>query len=421
MTPRFLAPALRRRSLLTVLALAAVAPALPRAAQAAQAATPEFELVHNAPAGTTLATPALPDAGTVWRTMIAKARHDIAIEQFYVSGKPGEALDPILDALETAARRGVHIRFLMDAKGLRASNPETLARLKAIPGLEYRLIDWSKLGGSGIIHAKFIVVDGTKSHGSAYLGSQNFDWRSLSQIDETGVLVHAPRVVKQMQAIFEHDWDAQALVAADKPVPALPHDTGADDRNAGFKSYLVASPPAYLPKGVGASEPELVRLIDSARMSIRVEVMEYSTTRFGGGEYRVIDDALRRAAARGVKVQLIVADWDLTERRLPGLDSLAQVPGVEIRVSRIPEAASGYIPYARVVHSKTMTIDGTSAWVGTSNWEGGYFDDSRNLEMVFHDPAMTRRVAALQDQLWNSDYALPYAKARELPPVRHGD
>jgi hypothetical protein len=52
-----------------------------------------------------------------------------------------------------------------------------------------------------------------------------------------------------------------------------------------------------------------------------------------------------------------------------------------------------------------MSIDGKLAWVGTSNWAGGYFDLSRNLEVVLRNEKMAQRVAALHQQLWDSPYA----------------
>ena len=92
-----------------------------------------------------------------------------------------------------------------------------------------------------------------------------------------------------------------------------------------------------------------------------------------------------------------------------------------MRIVTIPEAPTGFIPYARVVHSKTMTIDGRIAWIGTSNWEGGYFDTSRNLEVVLQDPAMAERLGALHAQLWHSAYASPLDITQATPPLRFGD
>jgi hypothetical protein len=38
-----------------------------------------------------------------------------------------------------------------------------------------------------------------------------------------------------------------------------------------------------------------------------------------------------------------------------------------------------------------MVIDNQLAWVGTSNWAGGYMDLSRNLEVVLRNEKMAQR------------------------------
>jgi len=101
----------------------------------------------------------------------------------------------------------------------------TIERLQKIPNLEFRFIEFGKLGGNGIIHAKYFVVDGN----SAYVGSQNFDWRSFSQIHETGLRISDAGMAHQLQAIFEQDWQAQALIAART-------GAGAESKNGGARS-----------------------------------------------------------------------------------------------------------------------------------------------------------------------------------------
>ncbi|WP_395337425.1 phospholipase D-like domain-containing protein [Novosphingobium sp. BL-8H] len=360
-----------------------------------------YELIHNAPEGTTLATPDLREPATVWCAMLKDARHEADFEQFYVAGKPGEALDRVIGCMEQAARRGVKIRFLMEGQGVKMSDAPTLARLRAIRNLDLRILDFAKVSGSGIIHAKFFVVDGK----SAYVGSQNFDWRSLRHIDETGVKIDDRHAVDQLGAIFAHDWAAQATLAAGgKVAPTNSGEAVADDTGP---ATLVASPNAFNPAGVGDSQAELVRLLGQSQHEIRITVMTYAPLSYGGGYYGVIDNALRAAAARGVSIKLIVADWNLSRTKTPWLVSLAAVPHVEIRVATIPEAAEGPIPFARVIHTKTMEIDGQIAWVGTSNWEGGYLDNSRNVELVFRDAGMAERIAGMHERLWASTYAEP--------------
>ncbi len=381
--------------MIALMALFAAQTAVPATSPAAG-----YQIVHNAPLETTLTTPDLPQAGAVWCAMLNTARKSADFEQFYVANKPGSQLDKVIGCMEAAAKRGVKIRFLMEAQGVKISDAPTMERLRAIPGLELRILTFAQLGGSGIIHAKFFVIDGK----SAYVGSQNFDWRSLEHIDETGVKIEDPHAVGQLAAIFAHDWAAQATLAAGSHVaPTNTAEVMADDSGP---ATLVASPNAFNPAGVGDSQAELVKLLAQAEHDVRITVMEYAPLDQQHRYYGVIDNAIREAAARGVTVKLLVADWDLTPLKTPWLRSLAAVPNVEIRVATIPEASSGPIPYARVVHTKTMTIDGKVAWIGTSNWEGGYLDNSRNVELVFRNAAMAASVGQMQESLWNSAYAV---------------
>ncbi|HEY1130267.1 MAG TPA: phospholipase D-like domain-containing protein, partial [Roseateles sp.] len=155
---------------------------------------PGYELVYTSPAETRLTAPDLREPVQVWREMFDAARDEIVLGQFYVAGRDGEALDLLIARLEAAVARGVKVRFLMEAKGQRLSEPATLARLQRIPGLDFRLLDYSKLSGNGIIHAKYFVVDRRE----AYVGSQNFDWRSLKHIQEAGLRITDPALVAQV-------------------------------------------------------------------------------------------------------------------------------------------------------------------------------------------------------------------------------
>jgi phosphatidylserine/phosphatidylglycerophosphate/cardiolipin synthase-like enzyme len=389
-----------------------LAPALFAAASSALAAfrVPGYELVYSYPVETTLNEPDLRPAQDVWPEMFDAAKNTIDVEEFYVTPSAGEPLEPSLKALERAAMRGVKIRVLLEKK-FEKQSADGIARLKAIPGLELRLLDWSKVQGAGIIHAKFFVVDSTR----AFVGSQNLDWRSLKHIHELGLAIDDGSVVYGIQSVFTHDWQLAGLTGAPTPDNI---DRPLFDRDA--RSYLVASPWRFNPTGVGDSESELVQLIGEARTELLIQNMEYAPLSFGEPKrfYPVIDNALRDAAVRGVKVKLLIADWAMRGAAIAHIQSLAQIPGVEIRVITIPPASTGPIPYARVCHSKYMVVDGRTLWLGTSNWTGGYLNESRNLELVVKDPALAARAAAVQTHLWDSVYsaALPAPKAYSQPP-----
>lgn len=350
--------------------------------------------------------------------MFDAAKDEIVIGQFYVAGQPGEPLDTVIEALEAAAARGVRIRFLMEARGERISDAATLARLRAIRGLEFRILEFGRLQPGGIIHAKYFVVDRRE----AFVGSQNFDWRALKHIHETGLRITDATVVAQVQAIFEQDWRAQALLAAGQPVPPQAAASAPVDLNR--PAFLLASPRAFNPPGVGDSEEALPRLLAQAQREVRVQLLDYAPLSYASGRrpfYAVIDNAVRAAAARGVQVKLMVSNWNTEEPAIHHLQSLALLPEVEIRIVTLPRASSGFIPFARVIHTKAMTIDGELAWVGTSNWMGGYLNNSRNLEVVLRDKAMAARVAALHEQLWNSPFAERIDINRRYPKPAKGE
>ncbi len=374
-----------------------------------------FELVHTVPVDTALGTADLRQPGPVWIELFDGAKNRIDIGQFYAADHPGSVMDKVIEHLEAAGKRGVKIRFLLEEKGIKLSDTATLERLRAIPNLTFRVLPFGQLSG-GIIHAKYMVVDASQ----AFIGSQNFDWRSLEHIHETGLRISDTSVVGQVQAIFDQDWRAQQALSDNQPVP-LPAAGQAPARTG---NYLVASPQRYNPPGVGDSQQELPRLLGEAKKEVRVQLLDYAPLSYGPDRtrpyYAVIDNAVRAAAARGVSIKLMVSNWNTDPLELPYLKSLAVLPNVQIKIVTLPEARQGFIPYARVIHSKTMEIDGQVAWVGTSNWLGGYLDNSRNLEVVMRSEAMARRVGQLHEQLWDGPYARALDVTDEYPAPHPG-
>ena len=357
---------------------AAVSPAagaeatLERAAAAPPAASATVELVESWPLETTLDHADIRDAADVWPEMIAAARERIDLAEFYVS--IGPRLEPIIAALEKAAARGVQVRVLADSK-FAGTYPETLDRLAA-HGASVRR--WKPPTG-GVLHAKYFIVDRREG----YLGSQNFDWRSLEQIQELGVRFRGPGEVRALEDIFETDW----ALAGGAPRPPSPPAYAFGD------TTLIASPRELLPDPRLWDLPALVALLDSARRSIKVQVLTYRA------DIPELRAALDRAAARGVQIQLLISNWVL--RHPENLDGL---PG-EVRILSIPQLPSGFIPFARVAHAKFCVVDGERAWVGTSNWEHDYFFKSRNVGLLLGGGPLPKRLAAFFDGDWASQYA----------------
>lgn len=362
----------------------------------------DTQLVQSAPAETDLASPGLPFAKDVWVEMIRSARKHLDFAEFYITHRPGSALEPVMRELERAATRGVRIRFLISAKML-DQDPASIARLRALPGAEFRSLDLAAVS-QGILHAKYFLVDGRE----AFLGSQNFDWRALEHIHELGVRTTDGEITGKLKQLFEIDWHfaqtgklpnlASNLALSSGPRPAV---------------ELVASPPFLTPAEVRPALAALLELLTQAQRSIQIQLLSYSPVSGKDGYWPAIDSALRAAAVRGVKVKLLVSDWSLGSRSLDHLKSLTLIPNLEVRIASIPEASGGHIPYARTVHSKYMVVDGAVLWLGTSNWERSYFTESRNIELIFRDAELAAQAHRVFERVWSSSYARP------LEPLRN--
>jgi phosphatidylserine/phosphatidylglycerophosphate/cardiolipin synthase-like enzyme len=172
---------------------------------------------------------------------------------------------------------------------------------------------------------------------------------------------------------------------------------------------FVASPQGLLPDESLWDLPRLVALLDSARKSIRVQVLTYKPAGRDGEPFDTLDAALRRAAARGVEVRLLVSDWNTRKGGLVGLLSLASVPHVQVNIETIPPWSGGDIPFARVVHAKYLAVDRARAWVGTSNWERDYFFQSRNVGLFVDSVPFAERLERFFDDGWNGPYVKPVA------------
>src|SRR5205814_51989 len=118
-----------------------------------------------------------------------------------------------------------------------------------------------------------------------------------------------------------------------------------------------------------------------------------------------LDAALRRAAARGVHVRLVISDWIIGGRGLKALEDLARVPGIEIKLSHVPDWSQAYIPFARVEHCKYMVADTTTTWVGTSNWEPSYFLKLRNVAVTL----LNRPLATAARRVFEASWTAPTA------------
>ncbi|MGZ3693321.1 MAG: phospholipase D-like domain-containing protein, partial [Bdellovibrionota bacterium] len=351
-----------------------------------------LEVVQSVPLETALAAPGIRATQTVWLEMIKAAKTSIDLEQFYIDNRKGEALEPVLTAIRDAAARGVKVRLIVDSKFFKnyPNDPKSLA---AVDNIEVKVIDFS----AGIQHAKYFVVDGLNT----YVGSANFDWLALSHIHEVGLHLTDKDISQNLEVVFAKDWEMAGAID-----DAARNSAGAVGvvRSSGASLELIASPSAQNPEGMSESITELTKLMDSARSSLRIQVYQYSTKATGKGTWLTLDSAIRRAAKRGVKVQLMV-DAVALKNATPELKALGTLDNIEVRAVKIPEWSGGHLDYARLIHSKYLTVDEGSAWVGTENWSEGYFTQSRNVGIILKSADITGQLNQIFGRVWDSAYA----------------
>lgn len=402
---------------------------------ATPATTGTLKFLESFPEETVLNDPDFPEAYLVWPQVLGTARKSIDVASFYFSrmgdGQDAQGPDGVVDrlvtstrALATAANHGVEVRVLGDAK-FQKNYPEVLAWIDGLDGAQSRVLNAGPLWG-GVLHAKYFLVDDE----TLYVGSQNWDWRSMNQIRELGVLITEPALGRQLKSIFEMDWALAGSPTASQgkttPLPEavslaqMPRTWLSTPDGQTVNAVLAASPGQALPAGVPWDLPLLVQLIDSARETVHLQLLSYGVTDRERRYFADLDNALRRAAARKVKVSILLANWSKSRYKLSWIQSLAAVYNIEVKFSNIPENSKGFIPFARVEHSKYLIADGQAAWVGTANWSRDYFYSSRNISLFLDGAAAGQALEQYFALGWNSPYTeVVDPSGHYEPPKRH--
>jgi len=361
-----------------------------------------IQIVESVPVETVMEQSALPSAKDVWVEMFNSAGQSIDIEVFYFTNVTGEPMEKVMNAIKDAAARGVKVRIIVD-NNFYVKGEKSVDELENISGIEIRKIPFNKIGG-GVMHAKYFIIDGNE----IFIGSQNFDWRALKHVHEIGVRVKSEKLASDFGKIFDMDWqlaqnpDKELLASMVKSlIPEVTKSKAvslSDSKYGDVKLYAGFSPFDATPEAFVKEENELLNMIVDAKDSICIQVMNYSLR----NKFYDIDNELRAAAARGVKIKIIFADWTMKKSTEEDIKSLSQVKNIEVKISTIPEFSGGYIPYARVDHSKYMVADNNKSMVSTSNWEKGYFYDTRDAALFITSENINKALNEVFTRIWNS-------------------
>ena len=366
----------------------------------------EIEIVESIPLETPLEKSDLPRTLNVWLKMINEAKESVDIETFYFANEKGKPLEQIIAALKDAAGRGVIVRIIADS-GFYSKNDKSVDELEGIKNITIKKIPFSNLAG-GVMHAKYFIADKI----NVFTGSQNFDWRALIHIHEIGIRVKNKDMGRTFSELFETDWKlcdnnfygitnmaVHFFVNKDNPV------TVSSDKYGQVMMYPAFSPPDLNMPGLSSEEDELIKIIDNSKNRLLIQMYSYSPkTRSKEIKYDRIDNALRSAASRGVKVKIIFSDWAIRDEATDFIKSLSAEKNIEIKFSSIPQYSAGFIPYSRVDHCKYFISDNNISWISSSNWEWGYFNNSRNATIVTENLKINEELEKVFYRSWDSNF-----------------
>lgn len=297
------------------------------------------------------------------------ARHSITLST-YIFANDATGRD-FARALGQAVRRGVAVRVLVDAVGLRYSLPTIVRHLRRervpyarfLPTRTPLAMPFMNLRN----HRKLLVVDGLVGFtgGMNIAAGNRLRERPRQPIRDLHFALEGP-VVLQLQAVFAEDWaftTREYLQGPEWfPAPYAPGNSlarvvvdGPDERFDTLRQILV-----------GALS------VAEKRVAIMTPYFLPDVT---------LQDALQTAALRGVSVDVLlpgrnnlkIVDW----ASRPQMEEMLRW-GVRIWFSR-----------GDFDHSKIMTVDGRWALLGSANW------DPRSLSLNFecnvecHDPRVS--------------------------------
>lgn len=288
---------------------------------------------------------------------IGEAERSIAFQSYIFED---DALGArFVDALADAHDRGVSVRVLVDAAGIRFSPVSVVEKLRArgvpvarfLPGW----LPWSAPYLNLRNHRKVLVVDGVLG----FTGGMNITGASLladapdKPVRDLHFRVEGP-VVSQLSEVFEEDWVFTVGEVLDGPVwdPAPPH------RGDVLARGLADGPDEDLHR--------LPMMLQGALATARSRVVIVTPYFLPSAE---VERALAVAALRGVRVDVLVparADIPLTGWAMRA--HIAELLGVGVRL---------WLTRAPFDHSKLMVVDDRWVFLGSGNW------DERSLRLNF--------------------------------------
>ncbi|CAI5452529.1 unnamed protein product [Caenorhabditis angaria] len=377
-----------------------------------------------------------------WSLLAKDTEPDYTVDTTNTSGDGEKIYNKIL---ETATKKGVSIRIAQNYDEDGSAETQNLTNLSN-GKISVRSLKFTNWYPGGILHTKSWSVDGKH----LYIGSTNFDWRSMTQVKELGLAVfNCPCVGEDLKNLLEiywrmgapgatipQKWDDNLAASANHEKPLSVYSTTQKETEA---IYISASPPGFQSCGREDDLTAMIKNIDEAQEYLNLAVMDYSPSTLymkNANKWKPeLDNAMRRAAfERGVKVRFMVSLWPHTYKDVYGIlyslqDISQNLPchaydknntctkkgSIEVRFVEVPSLQYGAVPYARVYHNKYFVTE-SAAYIGTSNWSSDYWQYTAGIGIIVRANDSTSKSKLVNDitqvfeRDWNSNYTIPLSQ-----------
>jgi cardiolipin synthase len=238
-------------------------------------------------------------------------------------------------------------------------------------------------------HRKIVVIDGC----IGYTGSQNMvspDFKPGLTYSELVARIEGPTAV-QLQLVFGADWyEETAEFIGDESFP--PPCTAGD------------CPAQILPNGPASSTQRAQRMVVNLVYAARRRVV-ITTPYFIPSQ--ALQEAMETAAQRGVEVHLIVDhrkdQFMVANAQRSYYESLL---GAGVHIHAYNEA---------FLHTKSVSIDGEVAWVGSCNMDLRSFELNEEVIALFFSHEITARLEAIERRYMQGSEQVDLDRWRRRP------
>ncbi len=250
----------------------------------------------------------------------------------------------VAEALGEASARGVDVEVMLEKSPVGGDTENWNIRYML---RHYGIrIKWAN-PAYFLTHAKFIVIDGKE----AFVFTGNFTYSTFHKNREFGIGVFDPVIVKEIDSIFQDDWQR-------KPVTKVQ------------SANIVLSP-------VDA-RAKIENLIKSAKSSLDIWQQEMEDSE--------INNLIESKIKQGVKVRVIIPPL----YRVSGNSDAVDLLGSD-HIRSLPDL---------YVHAKVIIVDGKKAYIGSNNFSVG-LDQNREMGIITDNQTIINTLLEMFKVDWN--------------------